>query len=145
MRANHRHRFRDFSSPDVDVTACRKRAVGYIHAAVFNSRDAAVAHTPVHIVGECAIRYTFFHRSPTRLLFLQPVPSLCRFVNRSRNSATVRCARFIKRKRFLFPPFCITRSSPPPSFWIIKSEWNLIRLFSVQKRKVKFTTYLSNY
>lgn len=29
--------------------------------AVFDSRDA-VAHTSLYIVGECALRYTFFHR-----------------------------------------------------------------------------------
>lgn len=46
---------------------------------------------------------------------------------------------------FFSPLFVSLAPSPPPSFWIIKSEWNLIRLFSVEKRKVKFTTYLSNY
>lgn len=46
---------------------------------------------------------------------------------------------------FFSPLFVSLAPSPPPSFWIIKSEWNLIRFFSVKKRKVKFTTYLSNY
>lgn len=76
-------------------------------SAVFNSRDAAVAHTPLHIVGECAIRYTFFHRSPTRLLFLQSTRYVVSLIVRE---IAQPFARFIKRKPFL-SPFFITCSS----------------------------------